>query len=428
MANNSIFEELMAQNRQLSEGVKPSRKSSKKVTEDVKKINVKKLKFESRRVFEETDFDELDKQFAVDPEDSNEDEVVLVIDPEIPADEEVPEDAAEQMIGDEVYKCPICGANYVCDCDAEHTEGIEVDEDGVPTECPICGDDSEQILIGEIAPAEGAGEETDLDPQEVEEEEDEIEVPEDDVIVDEEEEEVETESLHEAFGSELDDAKVSAYFDGQTKSWKEGTDGRIEVTFKDGSVQSFSKGIFEGCKVTEDEDPVVEIGDPEVSEGGLVLDVAPLQDGDVDELPEVEEPVVGIDAEVVNLNLDDKRFESMMTKMIRENFKFDPSFKITRASAQGNRLKIEYVVRSAKTKGIKGVLVAEGFNRNTRTMSLKFKDKGAFTESFTRTPAIVMECVRIRNCVIPTKMKYDFKKKVNESMYRVAGSVSTKRK
>ena len=151
----SIFEELMSVNSNLTESVRPS-VHGKKV--ESKKIPFKNLKVESVKVFEDADFDDLDQQFDAQPTEDNPDEVVLVIDPEIQSGDEIPEDAAEKMVGDLVYKCPVCGSNYVCGCDPEMQEGIELDDEGVPVECPICGDDAEQILVGEIAPAEDAGE------------------------------------------------------------------------------------------------------------------------------------------------------------------------------------------------------------------------------------------------------------------------------
>lgn len=179
MAN--IFEELMNHNSSLTESITPTKvtKSSKC---NCKKIGYNRFRVESIKIFEDADFDELDSEFAVDTDDASaEDEVVLVIDPEIPADDEVPEDAAEQLVGDYVYKCPICGANYVCACDAAETEAIEVDEDGVPTECPICGDDADQILVGEIAPVDevkDTEEEHEMEPVESEEDEESEEVEE----------------------------------------------------------------------------------------------------------------------------------------------------------------------------------------------------------------------------------------------------------
>ena len=137
----TIFEDMMTANRR-----------AKKVNRlgEAKKISYKKLKVESVKVLHEGDYDELEKEFIADPEES---EVVLVLDPEIPYEDEVPEDAAEKMIGDVVFKCPICGANYACDC-KDPADVFVTDEEGIPTECPICGDEAEQIILGEIAPVE----------------------------------------------------------------------------------------------------------------------------------------------------------------------------------------------------------------------------------------------------------------------------------
>ena len=198
----SIFEEMMTANHSLTESAKPSTRFGKKskMVKECRKINCKCLRVESRKFFEENDIDDLEKDFAV-PEDEKSDEVVLVIDPELPSDEEVPEEAAAEMVGDKVYKCPVCGSNYVCNCDNDGmVEGIEVDEDGAPLECPICGDDADQILIGEIAPAEEApGEEVDPEPEKPEEDEgeEEEEIPEEEV----------PEDAEEDLGESLDNSK-----------------------------------------------------------------------------------------------------------------------------------------------------------------------------------------------------------------------------
>lgn len=367
----NIFEELMLQNSGLTESFRPTNR--KKVTES-KKIKFNKIKLESRRIFEEEDFDELDAQFAVDPEEDS-DEVVLVIDPDLPADEEVPEDAAEEMVGDFVYKCPVCGSNYICNCDAEKNESVEVDEDGVPTECPVCGDDAEQILVGEIAPAEDAGEEQEMDPVEVDDnetseetEEVEDEYPEDDVV---EEESVKvTEGIEDEISSEP-----------------------VEVCPECGNSP---------CTCNDE----------------LVMEPAV----DVEETAEEEHPAVEINADVVNLQLDESRLAKMMTNVIKENYKNNPSVKITKASQKNNRLKIEYVVVDGK-KSKKGTLIGEGFDPKSRRMTLKFRDKGVFTENITRKPAFVVECIKVKNSIIPTKMSYDYKVRVNESLYRVYGKV-----
>ena len=366
----SIFEEMMTANHNLTESTKPSTRFGKKskIVKESRKISCKHLKVESRKFFEENDIDDLEKDFAV-PEDEKSDEVVLVIDPELPSDEEIPEEAAEEMVGDKVYKCPVCGSNYVCNCDNDGMiEGVEVDEDGAPLECPICGDDADQILIGEIAPAEEApGEEVDPEPEKPEEDEGEEETPAEEGVPEE---------------------------------------------VKDDLGESLAKDSDEAL---EEENPV------EDPENMMVLDTDSVE---VNEEEEEEKPapeVVVTDSEVT-LVLDDAKLESMMNKMIKENYKGNPVFQVTKVSRNGNNLKIEYVVRNGK-KTSKGLLVGEGFNKDSRLMKISFRDKGAFTESFAKTPSMVVEFARIGNKVIPTKMKYDFKVKVNESLYQVVGKV-----
>lgn len=347
----SIFEELMSVNSNLTESVRPSVRG-KKV--ESKKIPFKNLKVESVKVFEDADFDDLDQQFDAQPTDDNPDEVVLVIDPEIQSGDEIPEDAAEKMVGDLVYKCPVCGSNYVCGCDPEMQEGIELDDEGVPVECPICGDDAEQILVGEIAPAEDAGEkkEPELVNTEDDGEEDKEEVP----------------------GPE------------------------------DGEDEEVDEGLHEDLECPECEDNVMELATPEEEEE--------------------KTPAVQVKDSQVTLVLDDKRFESLMNKVISENYKNDPKFKINRCSVKEGKLRIQYTVTEGKSSK-KGLMIAEGFDKKSRKMTLKFKDKGAFTESFSRTPSFVIECLKIKNAVIPTSVNYNYKVKVNESLYRVSGSVKS---
>lgn len=348
----NIFEELMTGQSILTEGV--SRKSQAKKKVESKKIPSNKIRVESTKILEDfDDYDELDNEFAKDPEEVEDGEVVLVIDPEANPNEEIPEDAASEMIGDSVYKCPICGANYVCDCDSV-TEGIEVDEQGVPTECPVCGDDAEQILIGEIAPAEGAGEEAPVDPVELEDDEEDIDVED---IPEEEEEDI------------------------------------IEDSVK--------RGINEGIE----DDSALELVDPEI--------------------PEVPaKPAVSVNADNVYIDFDEKKFESIMNGFLRENYKGALAFKVTKGTYRNGVLKLEYIVRSGKKSVKKGVLAFEGYKagaRHSRVLTLSGKDKGAFTESFTRKPAFVLECVCVRNKIVPTSLKYNFTKRVNESLYRVQG-------
>lgn len=360
----SIFEEMMTANHDLTESTKKTSSRNTLFKRESRKISCNKLKVESRKFFEENDITDLEKDFEI-PEESQ-DEVVLVIDPEIRDDEEVPEDAAEELVGDLVYKCPICGSNYVCDCDAEGVvEGVEVDENGAPLECPICGDDADQILVGEIAPAEEApGEETELPPQSPEDEE----IP------------------------EIDDEEING-----------------EIPEDEPLEDSLSRSQTQRT-VKEDLDSLDDEGS-EVDEPVLDLDTN-----------SAEEPIVEIKDSDVNLYFDETKLEALMCGIMKENYKGTPQFKVTKIKSSQNSLKIEYVVRN-KGKSVKGTLVGEGFNRNSRAMKLSFRDKGAFTESFAKKPSFTVECVRVRRTITPLSVKYDYKTKVNESLYRVKGSV-----
>lgn len=491
----SIFEELMTANQRLTESVHPAKKKT-----ESRKINCRHLKVESRKFFEENDLDTLEKEFEV-PEvtSENPDEIVLVIDPEIQDSEEIPEDAAEEMVGDLVYKCPVCGSNYVCNCDADKAfeEGIEVDEEGTPIECPICGDDADQILVGEIAPADEAeGKEVDLPPQEEDEdlpdedgnldnpiEEDlDISVSTDDegkvdeVVVDEDGETVVDEVVDEVDDDEI----VEGYrkFDkdnpGDIKSkdaycmvavqnkrtrkvdWKkiEGSVSKIlsyianarrketlydygDIYVNDGiTEESFDQesGLkkvcpkchkdvdYCECSSKKECDKVVkeDFSDDEGETDEIVLEPA-VEDAVEDE---EESPAVVVKDSNVELVFDEARLESLVRKVLKDNYKGNPSFKVSKVRLNKGVLKVEYVVRRGKSSK-KGILVGEGFNTRTRVFKVSFRDKGAFTESFGRTPAFVVEMVRVRNKFIPTKMTYDYRVKVNESLYQIKGSVNS---
>lgn len=368
----SIFEELMKRSSGLTESVSFDHKSAEKKVES-RKIKVSNIKVESRKIFEDTDYDDLDQQFA-NTDEVNDDEVVLVIDPELPSDEEPAENAAEEMIGDKVYKCPICGSNYVCDCDAAQEESIEVDENGVPVECPICGDDADQILIGEITPAEDAGEESELDPVKPEDDEGEEEAP-----AEEDGADLEEESLNE---------------NNSTETSTENVEESLEEDFGD------------------------ECSEEECPECSLEL-AAPVEE------PEEEAPAVVIKDSDVSLTLDDARFESLMTKMIKENYNNAPKFKLSKVSmsSKSGRMRIEYFIKEGK-KVSKGVLIGEGFNKDKRVSRINFVDQGVFTESFAKNPSFIVECVLIKGSVRPVAISYDYKVKVNEQYYRVKGKVS----
>lgn len=172
MADLNVFEMTNIELNSLNKTKKvPTKKSVKESVRRTKRrtpfnIPANKLKVESIRFFEENE-DEVTADYTPD------DDVVLVIDPEMeetPEDAEDAEEAAEDLVGDCVCKCAVCGANYVCDCDSVN-EDLESEEDV----CPVCGEKGEQIVVGTITATDELSDEDEesVDDTDFEEEEDE---------------------------------------------------------------------------------------------------------------------------------------------------------------------------------------------------------------------------------------------------------------
>lgn len=151
-----------AQKKSVWESVRRMRKVARKPFD----ISANKIRFESLKRFLEGDIE--DTELDVTADYTPEDDVVLVIDPDM---DEVPEDTdeaveeAEDLVGQHVCKCAICGANYVTD--AEINEEVEIEDQ----ECPVCGETGDQIVVGVITPTEELSDEDaeDIDNVEVEE-------------------------------------------------------------------------------------------------------------------------------------------------------------------------------------------------------------------------------------------------------------------
>lgn len=388
----SLFEDLMVQQGQsLTESF---RKSRQKKTEslDCPKIKSSRIRVESLGVFESAeDAEALDTEFNKDPLSDDEAEVVLVVDPDLSIEEEIPEDAAEQMVGDRIYKCPVCGSNYACGCDEEgnFTESVDFDENGEPTECPICNSDADQILVGEIVPLEDA-EIAEVEPGEfepVDSGDDSSDDESDDPVIDQEGGTVEP----------IDDEEDKDKFENYHRSRRKLRREDVQVDISDDEVR-------------------VEVGEDESAES--ILDVA-CDDEDCS-LAEYED-----DDEVYQF--DDVKFESLMNKFLRENYKGSPRFKLESVIHSGRTLKLEYVL-TVGNESRKGRIVAEGYDPKSRVLRMSAKDhSGQFTEGITRKPAFKFECVNIGKKIIPTKITYDFTRRVNESVYRVYGTVDSRK-
>ena len=326
-----------------------SKKSTKKpVKESVRKpfakrrkvydIAASKLRFESKtRFLEDEDFDDIDVTADYEPED----DVVLVIDPdmeEVPETVEEAEAEAEALIGSHVCKCSICGANYVTD--AEITEEMEIEDE----ECPVCGETGDQIVVGVITPSEELSDEDKADVDGVEEEE--------------EEEVEETE--------ETDDGE------------------EFEEEEEEEEEEDFGESVRRGRRTSK--------------------------------------------RNRTAYSFDEATFNRMLTTFAKENYSNVKFVKISKGSVRGSRLTLEGIVTT--TKGSKRPIkfVCENFKPG-RTMSIKFREIGPFTES-TRNSGVtfIAECALRGNVIVPRVLRYNYKAKnagVRESRntYSVTGRV-----
>lgn len=365
---------------------KASKKANKK--EAVKKANkiaCNKIKLESLSFMEDADAEEFD--FTPD------DEVVVVIDPEleeVPATEEDAVEAAEELIGDTVCKCAICGANYVCDCAETMEEDIDGETETVVVDgtCPICGEEGSQIVVGEIVPAD----DTAADDEPVDDE------PADDKSVDDE---------------PVDDEPV----DDEPAQESVKKPRRPIMTRK----ESMKRRLMANRKrVAENRNKTVNRNRPvnrkSVAENRM-------------KRPAMKRPTR-------EFKLDETVLNRLFNKFAKENYSNVASVRFTKGSLNKNRLTIEGVVRTVKGSRRTIKLVSENFKPTNRT--IQFKEYGPFTESakVARNRAtFVVECDIKNRVITPKTLKYNYttpnaslknesrNRNRNTEMYKVSGIV-----
>lgn len=339
-------------------------------------IPANKLKFESlkkyRSILENDDEDEKTVDFTPD------DDLVLVIDPDmddVPETIEDAEAAAEELIGDHVCKCTICGANYVTDADI--TEDAEVEEDT----CPVCGETGDQIVVGVITPMEELSDMDSAEVTDVEVDDVAVEEPvdaEDDVDADDEDD--------DDFGESLKRMRRRTMARRAESVKRHGVGRRATRTRAESMSKRFSTKRPTGLRARS---------------------------------KAVTESTVQFDEVVLN---------RMLTKFAKENYENVRSVKISKGSVRSGRLTLEGVVST--TKGSKRPIkfVSDNFAPSAR-MTLRFKEIGPFTESIKNTTAtFIVECTMRGKSIIPVALKYSYKTKnanvrESKSVYQVKGSV-----
>ena len=391
MAQLNVFE---LTNSELSKSLKESKSSKKKnrksrrMTESAKRfgrairrtksIAANKLRLESLRFVEEAD--ENDDIIDYTPND----DVLLVIDPEMdetPETEEEAEAAAEELVGDYVCKCSICGANYICDC-----EDVNEDLESEEAECPICGETGEQIIVGEIAPADDVADDDESDDDEDDEDidDDDSDVADDDIDDDsdidtDEDTSDEDEDEDEDFGESISRAKRRTALRRESASRARKNRLSAKRLRRESANRNSRKANGRG----------------------------------------------------VAYNLDEVALNRMLTKFAKENYDNVRLVKINNAKCKGSRLTLEGVVVTTKGTKRSTKFVCENFKPVARSQA-NFKEIGAFTENATSSRnAFTINFVTKNKTITPTSLKYNFNVKEGRAHYNVSGNVmneSAKRK
>lgn len=363
---------------------KTAKRADKK--ESVKKTNkiaCNKIKLESLAFMEEADAEEFD--FTPD------DEVVVVIDPEleeVPASEEDAVEAAEDLIGDTVCKCAICGANYVCDCEETMEEDIDGETETVVVDgtCPICGEDGSQIVVGEIVPADDADTDAtdDADTDDV-----------DDV------------DAGDADADDVDDVADDDFDDLDKEPAEESIkrNRRASMTRKESAKRKFmsaKRRVAENNKARR------------VAENNKARKVNRTDR---------------------QFKLDETILNRLFNKFAKENYSNVASVRFTKGSLNRNKLTIEGVVRTVKGSRRTIKLVSENFRPTSGI--IQFKEYGPFTESAKTSKnraTFVVECAIKNRIITPKTLKYNYTtpngslknesaRSRNARMYKVSGIV-----
>lgn len=446
MANQiNVFELTNTALKSLNESTKPTVKKAKKVVskkkiaesvkatkkpvakklrkEAVRKISCGKLRLESMQFVEDADSDEFDF--------TPEDEVVVVVDPEmdeVPASEEEAKEAAEELVGDTICKCSICGANYVCDCDSTIEEDVDGEvetcvEDGT---CPICGEEAPQIVVGEIVAADDASVADTDDIEDAESEEDTAEtdetdtdkVPADDA--DKTTQEVPAEEEEEKLSVDDDDFFVDVdNADDTNESVVRKSVARKPVMRRE-SARNAKRPVARKSALQRERVATARTARKPMAKRPVRVESQRTARPVMNRV----RPTSRVAGKQIDFN--ECALNRLFTKFAKENYDNVASVRFTEGKVVGSRLTVEGVVRT--TKGTKRTikLVAENFKPVVGKMKLQCKEFGPFTESV-RMPKnkvpFVVECDVRTGKVTPVSMKYAYvatKRGLKEGKGRVA--------
>lgn len=401
--------------KKVSESVKKTSKvrRNRKVMENkrrLNKINCSKLKLESVKFMEEAD--EADFDYTPD------DDVVLVIDTEmeeVPETEEDAKAAAEELVGQTICKCSVCGANYVCDCENTIEEDVDGETTMVAEEdvCPVCGEEAPQIVVGEIV--------SDVDTGAPVETDDKVDV---DVDVD-----VDDDGEDEDFDFDDEDFEEAC----STKSTKKDE----KSAKKDDEPEEDAKESMQGNRRTMRRPIRQENRKPaprrpmhrpsRVAENRKPAMRRPMN------RPAPRQMAENRKSRAYNFN--EIALNRLFTKFATENYSNVKSVRFNKAGLNRGKLTIEGIVTT--TKGTKRTikLVSENFRPTMReNFKMQVREIGPFTENAMRARnrvPFVVECAVKNRVITPVSLKYSYnttnsglkENKGRKTTYKVYGKV-----
>jgi len=379
-ALKSLYTESAKPTKSVKESVKRKKATKKEAVKRIPKFASSKIRIESLSFMKEAD----EEEFTFEPED----EVVVVIDPEmeeVPATEEEAQEAAEELVGCDICKCSICGANYACDCE----ETIEEDVDGevqtvvVDGVCPVCGEEGTQIVVGEIVPVDGeVDEEEFVDDEEIVDDDDEVEVTDDEFEFDDEGE-IEEESYDKSKKREACNKKEGCDEEDDKKAQRKEA---VRRTVKSASMKAKRENARQTMRR-----PAKRVTEKKAMRRPMNRRVAEKTSRPVREF-----------------KLDEVKLSRLFTKFAKENYSNVASVRFTKGNLRNGKLTLEGVVRTAKGSKRTIKLVAENYKKTDKR--IRFVEYGPFTESVkTNGKSFVVECAYKAGVVTPMSLRYNFK-------------------
>lgn len=434
MANIDNFTKLM--NACLESKKKPSKKTvteSKKETKLIEKVDKKRFKKEAD---EKEDDEDIEKD---DLEMETADDIVAVVDPDLDADEmtavalgfqqlidDAPEDVTpttDEYVGDNIYGCPICGQKFFSELSM-----------GAGDVCPMCNQESPDgfVKVGEVENSENPDADVDKNDEGKEEKIDgeaDFDFDGEEVKVDFDEEEKDLDESKKPVAKENRARRpVTRTVRGENRVARRPRAVRGERTIARRPATRTVRGerrVARRPSAVRGESRIARPSVRRAVRGENRLARRPSARQSVrseNTRPMLRRPSVrpSVRTESKRLvrrpamkregyNLDEKTFNSVLTKFIRENYNGAKSFEVIGAEKSGSNLRLECKITMTSGKAKRTVL---NCNFNPKSSVMTARDNGTFKVESKRAP-FMFKISTVNNIIRCEGMKCNFITKRN---------------